>query len=165
MVNRDSGSNMQISVRTFVEADREALRQLFVDSRDAAFSWASAGAHQLEDFDAGTTGEQILVAAHAHQPIGFASVWLEDSFLHHLFVHPRHQGLGVGKMLLAACEPYFSGVPTLKCLTANARAQQFYQAQGWRVRSQADGPEGAYVLMERTQAFAPNPPANRGHTA
>lgn len=165
MVNRDNGSHMQVSVRTFVEADREALRQLFVDSRDAAFSWASAGAHQLEDFDVGTAGERILVAVHAHLPIGFASVWQEDSFLHHLFVDPRYQGLGVGKMLLVACEPYFAGVPTLKCLTANARAQQFYQAQGWRLRSQADSPEGAYVLMERTQPFAPHLPVDSGHTA
>lgn len=165
MESRNSGSNMQFNVRAFVEADREALRQLFVDSRDAAFPWAGVGAHRLEDFDVGTAGERILVAVHAHLPIGFASVWQEDSFLHHLFVDPRHQGLGVGKMLLAACEPYFAGVPTLKCLSANVRAQQFYQAQGWRARSQADSPEGAYVLMERTQPFAPHLPVDSGHTA
>ncbi|MGM3274629.1 GNAT family N-acetyltransferase [Ralstonia sp. 24A2] len=145
----DMGRNMQVIVREFVEADREALRKLFVISRDAAFSWVTVGTHQLEDFDVSTAGERILVAEHASHPIGFASVWQDDSFLHNLFVHPRHQGLGVGTMLLAGCDKYFSSVPTLKCLKANARAKQFYQSRGWHVRSEADGPEGPYVLMER----------------
>ena len=47
-------------------------------------------------------------------------------------------------MLLAGCDKYFSGTPTLKCLKANERAKRFYQSQGWRVRSEADGPEGPY---------------------
>lgn len=139
---------MQVIVRDFVETDREALRQLFVVSRDAAFSWAAIGSHKLEDFDVSTAGERILVAEHSYRPIGFASVWQEDSFLHNLFVHPRFQGLGVGKMLLAGCDKYFSSAPTLKCLKANERAKRFYQSQGWRVRSEADGPEGPYFLME-----------------
>jgi GNAT superfamily N-acetyltransferase len=140
---------MQVIVRDFAEADREALRKLFVASRDAAFVWVGAGAHRLEDFDAGTAGERILVAEHSCHPIGFASVWQEDSFLHNLFVHPRYQGLGAGTMLLAACDKYFSSIPTLKCLKANERARRFYQSRGWRVRSEADGPQGPYVLMER----------------
>lgn len=65
----------QVIVREFVEADREALRKLFVASRDAAFSWAAVGAHKLEDFDVSTAGERILVAEHSCTPIGFASVW------------------------------------------------------------------------------------------
>lgn len=145
----DRDTSMQIVVRDFVEADREALRALFVAARDAAFSWAAAGAHRLEDFDASTAGERILVAEHACHPIGFASVWQEDSFLHNLFVHPLHQGRGAGTMLLAACDRHFSSVPTLKCLKANERAWLFYQSQGWRVRNEADGPEGPYVLMEK----------------
>lgn len=143
---------MQVIVRDMVEADRDALRQLFVAARNAAFSWAPAGAHQLQDFDASTVGEQVLVAVLGAQPIGFASVWLEDSFLHNLFVHPTQQGRGVGAMLLAACDRYFSSVATLKCLVANGRALGFYKAQGWTVRSEADGPDGRYVLMERVGA-------------
>ena len=143
---------MQFIVRAFVEADRDALRQLFVLSRDAAFPWAPAGAHQLQDFDASTAGEQVLVAVQGGQAIGFASVWREDSFLHNLFVHPAQLGKGVGAVLLAACDPYFCCVPTLKCLVANAPALRFYRSQGWTVRSEADGPEGRYVLMEKASA-------------
>lgn len=141
--------NTPVIVRDFVEADREALRHLFVISRDAAFTWVAAGVHKLEDFDTGTAGERIVVAQQSSLPIGFASVWEEDSFLHNLFVHPRYQGMGVGAMLLAGCEKYFSSVPTLKCLTANERAMRFYQSQGWRVRSEASGPQGPYALMEK----------------
>ncbi len=148
---------MNIIVREFAQADREPLRRLFVASRDAAFPWAAAGSHRLEDFDASTAGERILVAECEGIPIGFASVWEEDSFLHHLFVHPGYQGMGAGKMLLAGCDRVFSGVPTLKCLTANERARRFYQSQGWRVRSEAEGPDGPYVLMERPVAEAGGP--------
>lgn len=140
---------MRVIVREFIEADREPLRKLFVESRDAAFSWVAAGTHKLEDFDASTAGERILVAEYASHPVGFASVWQADSFLHNLFVHPQYQGLGVGRMLLLGCDKYFSSVPTLKCLKANDRAMRFYESEGWRVRSEADGPEGPYVLMER----------------
>jgi GNAT superfamily N-acetyltransferase len=141
---------MEVIVRELVEADREALRELFVASRDLSFPWAPLGAHKLEDFDVSTAGEIVLVAEVSRNPIGFASVWETESFLHNLFVHPQHQGVGVGKALLASCEKYFPGVPTLKCLKANERARRFYQSQGWSVRSEADGPEGSYVLMART---------------
>lgn len=141
---------MEVFVREFAEMDRELLRELFVASRDASFSWAPSGAHKLEDFDMCTEGERILVAIAAKEPVGFASIWEVDSFLHNLFVHPRFQGRGVGKALLLSCEKYFSSVPTLKCLKANENATQFYQSQGWAVRSEAEGPEGPYLLMERT---------------
>ena len=143
-----------ISVREFEEADRDVLRHLFVESRDAAFVWAPAGTHKLEDFDQNTRGERIIVAVLEDVPVGFASVWVPESFLHSLFVHPVFQGRGVGKALLAACDKYFSGTPTLKCLKANVRATHYYQNRGWRIRSEEEGPDGAYYLMAREPAPA-----------
>jgi GNAT superfamily N-acetyltransferase len=140
---------MNLLLREFVETDRERLRELFVSARDAAFSWSSSGAHKLEDFDTVTEGEKIVVALVSNDPIGFASIWEPDSFLHNLFVHPHFQRQGVGKALLAHCEKYFAGIPTLKCVKANEHARRFYQAQGWTVHSEATGPDGPYVLMER----------------
>ena len=139
---------MQVNVRPFIETDREALRELFVDSRDIAFSWVTFGTHKIDDFDASTIGERILVAEHNCRPIGFASVWQDDSFLHNLFIHPDYQGKGVGKKLLSACSKLFFSTPTLKCLKANVHANQFYQSQGWSVRSEVCDPEGTYFLME-----------------
>jgi GNAT superfamily N-acetyltransferase len=140
---------MEVFVREFAESDRESLRELFVATRSAAFSWAPSSEHKADDFDIATEGERILVAVDADSVIGFASIWEADSFLHNLFVHPQFQRRGVGKALLAYCERYFACVPTLKCVKANEHARQFYQAQGWAVRSEAEGPEGPYLLMER----------------
>lgn len=152
---------MRIFVREFRESDREALRELFVAARDDAFAWAASLEHKLEDFDAVTQGETILVAVTGDRPIGFASIFEADSFLHNLFVHPQWQRQGVGKTLLASCERYFRAVPTLKCVKVNESARQFYQSQGWRVCSEAEGPDGPYLLMGRASAkkVASNTPA------
>ncbi len=147
---------MEISIREFVEADREALRALFVASRDAAFAWCPPGAHKREDFDACTEGERILVAVAAGHPVGFASIWEPDSFLHNLFVHPQYQRQGVASALLASCEAYFSCPPTLKCVKANDNARRFYLSRGWRVQSEAEGPDGPYLLMVRLPATEEN---------
>ncbi len=142
-----------VTVRDFVESDRESLRELFVASRNATFSWASPGAHKLEDFDSNTPGERILVALVSANIAGFASIYEPESFLHNLFVSPQFLGLGVGGALLTHCEKYFSGVPTLKCVKLNERARRFYQSKGWTVRSEEDGPDGPYLLMELNIAF------------
>lgn len=138
-------------IRAFVEADRPALRRLFVEARNQAFTWAPAGAHRLQDFDIATEGERILVASATAdgEVLGFAAVWEPDSFLHSLFVHPDCQGRGIGKALLAACQPYFSATPTLKCLEANQAAQAFYFSQGWQLRQRGDSADGAYLLLAR----------------
>lgn len=158
--SRDVRTVMDILVREFRESDREALRELFVASRDDAFSWAASLEHKLEDFDAVTQGETILVAVTGDRPIGFASVFEADSFLHNLFVHPLSQGLGAGKALLACCERYFCTVPTLKCVKANEPAKRFYQSQGWNVRSEAEGPDGPYMLMEWSGATRQSQPVD-----
>ena len=140
---------MNLSVREFSESDRDALRDLFVLVHRQAAYLASPGTIGPGDFDRTIEGERVLVAVHADVPIGFASIWEADSFLHNLFVHPRFQGRGVGKALLAACEKYFSGVPSLKCIKANTGARSFYESQGWTVRFEAEGPDGTYLLMQR----------------
>jgi len=153
---------MNLFLREFLETDRKTLRELFVSARNAAFSWSASDAHKLEDFDIVTEGEKIVVAVVSSDPIGFASIWEPDSFLHNLFVHPNFQGQGVGRALLAYCEKYFSDIPTLKCVKANKNARRFYQAQGWTVRSEAVGPDGPYVLMEKA---SPNKVTNYAPSA
>lgn len=140
-----------VRVREFTPDDAPALRTLFVRSRDAAFVWDAPGEHRPEDFDTATAGEQILVAvrqvAGAEEIVGFASIWLPESFLHNLFVHPAHQRRGVGRILLAACQAYFRDRPTLKCLHCNTPALQFYFSQGWTIRDSGVGDVGGYFLL------------------
>jgi GNAT superfamily N-acetyltransferase len=140
---------MRILVREFEEADRAALRDLYVASRNATFTRAPAGSHQASDFDQHTEGERILVAVKDAQVLGFVSIWEPDSFVHNLFVHPAALRQGAGQALLAACAPYFSKAPTLKCLQANVNALRFYKAQGWVALREDVGPEGPYVLMAK----------------
>lgn len=141
-------SAVPIRVRPFAQEDREALRALFVASRDLAFPWVEPGKHQLEDFDVSTQGERILVALDGETIVGFASIWEPDSFVHSLYVHPDHLRRGIGRLLLQACEPYFLSRATLKCLKANQRALRFYRSLGWRERGEGADAGGPYFVME-----------------
>ena len=78
--------------------------------------------------------------------VGFSSVWLQDNFIHHLFVDPTQQGRGIGKMLLEACLNGKLCKPArLKCVVRNQQACEFYERLGWRVESTTeDGPMGPY---------------------
>lgn len=140
---------MHTLVRAFEEADRPALRDLYVASRNATFTWAPAGSHQASDFDLHTEGERVLVAVRGSKVLGFASIWEPDSFVHNLFVHPSALRQGVGQALLASCARYFTKTPTLKCLQANVNAIQFYKTQGWVAIREDVGPEGPYLLMAK----------------
>lgn len=141
---------MRLTIREFEEQDRAALRRIYTAARRAAFTWQDATTFQPADFDTDTEDECILVALADGQPVGFASIWEPDSFLHTLFVHPDFQRQGVGKMLLTHCSAYFTAAtPTLKCLKANAPAIGFYLHQGWQAVADGDSPDGPYLLFAR----------------
>lgn len=57
--------------------------------------------------------------------MGFASIYLQDNFLHHLFVAPSVQNQGVGSTLLASAEKLFNDTGYLKCLSENKTALAF----------------------------------------
>lgn len=140
---------MHFPIREFEESDRNALRSLYVVSRNRAFPWSPIDHHQLAEFDAHTEGERILVAALEGEVLGFASIWEPESFLHNLFVHPSAVRKGIGQALLESCAKYFNRPPTLKCLVANSNALQFYKAQGWTILREETGADGPYFLMEK----------------
>lgn len=138
---------MRLTVRTFREADRPALRQVHRASRLAAFPWLDPVALPLDDFDRDTRDERIFVAELDGRPCGFVSIWEPDSFLHHLFVHPDVFRRGVGRALLDHCLPYLAGRATLKCLQANGNAVAFYRHLGWQIVGDGDSSDGPYYLM------------------
>ena len=140
---------MHIIIREFEESDREALRNLYVASRNRAFTWSPIDHHQLADFDAHTEGERILIAAVEGEVLGFASIWEPESFLHNLFVHPSATRKGIGQALLGNCAKYFKKPPTLKCLVANSNALQFYKTQGWTILREETDADGPYFLMAK----------------
>lgn len=141
---------MLLTIREFEEQDRAALRRIYTAARRAAFTWQDAASFQPADFDTDTEDECILVALADGVPVGFASIWEPDSFLHTLFVHPDFQHKGVGKALLTHCSAYFTAAtPTLKCLKANTPAIGFYLHQGWEALADGDSPDGPYLLFVR----------------
>jgi ribosomal protein S18 acetylase RimI-like enzyme len=140
---------MDILVREFEEADRDALRLLYIASRNAAFTWSAVELHQALDFDAHTEGEKILVAVTGAEILGFASIWEPDSFLHNLFVHPSATRQGVGQALLASCAKYFSNTPTLKCLKATLTQRSSTNPKAGKLSEKRSGQMGHTSSWQR----------------
>lgn len=136
-----------VKIRPWQESDRPFLRTLYLHARRAAWPWLDDSAWRLEDFDAATLNEQIWVAIDAGHRVGFASVAVNDNFLHCLFVDPHYQGQGAGKALLEHVQQTFTSTGALKCLVKNSRAVEFYQRQGWHIEATGESPDGEYYLM------------------
>ncbi|MCB2409644.1 GNAT family N-acetyltransferase [Hymenobacter lucidus] len=135
---------------TIVEYSAEhtqLLRQIYLEARQQAFTWADPLAFALPDFDAATQGETILVALYQEVPVGFIAWWPPDNFIHSLYVAPGHGGKGVGKALLAECLARIGRPATLKCLQANTKAMGFYRAQGWATVEAGESADGPYLLL------------------
>lgn len=138
---------MSINIREYDKSDRPFLRSLYLASRRAAFTWLDEERFHLEDFDRSTMGETVLVAIEGDKHVGFASIFMEESFLHNLFVDPRIQHRGVGKALLQAAQNLFNSHGSLKCLAKNQHALAFYQKQGWTAIATGKSNDGDYILM------------------
>ncbi|GAA3975498.1 GNAT family N-acetyltransferase [Mucilaginibacter dorajii] len=134
-------------IRDFSEDDRNALRNIYLVSRRQTFSWFDTSGYTLNDFDKDTEGERILVADKDGAILGFISCWLQDNFIHHLFVHPAYINQGVGKALLSEAIAMLNKPVTLKCLRRNENALAFYRTQGWQIEEKGEGKPGDYFLM------------------
>jgi GNAT superfamily N-acetyltransferase len=121
----------------------------FLESRKVNWLWLDSSKWQLSDFETNTKDETILVAVCGQQHVGFASIYLKDNFLHHLFVAPNMQKKGVGLALLKASEQLFTDKGYLKCLSENKQALAFYEYHGWKAVSTGESEDGAYVLMSK----------------
>lgn len=138
---------MSIKIRPYQESDRPFLRTLYLAARRATFSWLDRERFRLEDFDRATLGETILVAIDGDEHLGFASIFMEESFLHNLFVDPKMQHRGAGKALLQAAQELFTSHGSLKCLAKNRLALAFYQKNGWVPIASGRSNDGDYILM------------------
>ncbi|MDO8064877.1 MULTISPECIES: GNAT family N-acetyltransferase [unclassified Janthinobacterium] len=125
------------TLRPFALADTPSCAAILaLAGRDTFGPVASAAA-----FTAATQGEEILVAERDGIVAGFAAVYTGDApehFLHHLYVHPAHSGLGIGTQLLAAVAARFGPRLSLKTQLANTGARRLYARAGW-VEDAGDG--------------------------
>ncbi|ACR31392.1 GNAT family N-acetyltransferase [Burkholderia glumae] len=138
-----------LQIRAANPADLPALRELFLHTRRETFVWQAAEAFALDDFDAQTRDELLLLAEdETGRLLGFVSVWEPTDFIHHLFVAAGHLRNGVGRALLNALPGWPGRRYQLKCLSRNHAALAFYRACGFSEAGSGSGPEGDYLLLE-----------------
>lgn len=134
-----------IEIRPYRHSDRPALSNIYLKCRLDTFSWVPKEVFDLSDFEKETEGEKILVTTVNSQPAGFISIWMQDHFIHHLFIDSDHQNKGLGKALLAEGLKIMGRPARLKCVIQNAKACRFYEKLGWKIENTIqEGPMGPY---------------------
>lgn len=111
---------------------RYELRKLYLVSRIDTFFWEEESTFKLTDFDYDTEDELVLVAIKNNKIWGFISLYLEDNFIHNLFVLPEKKGMGVGTSLMKEVQTILKKPMKLKCLSRNKDALKFYESKGWK---------------------------------
>lgn len=125
------------------------VKKLFLESRQRTFFWLDTSAFGLNDFEEQTKGEQIFVAIEERKVIGFISIWLEDNFIHHLYVMENYKKKRVGSKLLETAIQEMKGRIRLKCLEKNTSAIIFYKRHGFIEQQKGASTEGSFILMEK----------------
>ena len=139
---------MNVTITEFEEGDKEALRRIYLQVRQTNFVWMNSASFRLLSFDTDTSGEYIMVARVRDKIAGFVSAWLQDNFIHHLYVDNEYQNKGIGTQLLKRIIPTLKHPITLKCVKSNTPAIRFYLRNGWEPKSEATSEDGAYILFE-----------------
>jgi len=138
---------MATIIRKAQPSDSARLAEIFLESRRSGFYWLDPERFQLSDFERQTQGEVVWVAEHEGELAGFISVEEEDAFIHHLFVAPGYQRLGIGRRLLQSLRTWLPTPYTLKCLTKNKKARAFYKKNNWRIVGEGRSGTGAYLVL------------------
>ena len=135
-----------VQVRPADDIEQSLLEEIFISSRADAGCYADRSV-EPEHFAGLIDGEEVHIAEVGGQVVGFVSVWVSDSFIHHLYVLPQFQGQGVGSSLLRACEEKYHLPLSLKCDVCNLRAHRFYKNKGWIPRERGVGEHGAWERL------------------
>jgi len=98
--------------------------------RRAQFPWIPPASITPQDFLRDTEDEEVYLEQRGEDILGFIAIWVPDSFVHHLYVAPEHQGQGTGSRLLAFAQRRYAWPLQLKCVEANLPAMGFYERRG-----------------------------------
>ena len=140
---------MPCSISPHLPEHTPQLRRIYLESRRKAFTWLNPATLALPDFDKAIAGEEVLVALHQHEPVGFIAWWPPGNFIHSLYVAPAFVRQGVGQRLLQAGLARMGRPATLKCVQQNKAALAFYQSLGWVIKGSGCSDEVAYYLLAR----------------
>lgn len=122
---------MPIIIRRDKPQDIEQLKTLFLITRLDTFIYDPPEKFKLNDYIDSVNGEEVWVAEKNNIIVGFVSMWLQDNFIHNLFVHPDWQDRGIGKRLLETAENRLHPPIELRVRIENLKACKFYQKHGW----------------------------------
>ena len=130
-----------VAIRPARAADADPIAALFVSARREAMPWLP-GLHTDQETRAWVAGHvlrnlEVRVAERGGTVAGFSAT--HGATLEHLYVHPDHQGAGVGTRLL---EEAMTRVPEgleLWVFQRNEGARRFYESRGFRVVELTDG--------------------------
>ena len=112
------------------------------------FTWLPGSLHNAQDFLDWSAQEEVYVAVDQGRILGVAAFYRPSNFIHSLYVAER--GRGIGRAMLAHLQAVADGPLSLKCQTANTRAQAFYRREGFRVvEAGEDPPPGVPWLRMR----------------
>lgn len=135
-------------VRLATKKDLNELRTIYYESRLEHFSWIDNSQASLIDYDQATAEEFVLLVEDVNEIIGFLSVYEPENFIHLLFVKPGHEGKGIGSRLVETLLRERKDIFSLKCLSQNRSACQFYKKHGFSVVSEEDDEhDGPYYVM------------------
>jgi len=136
-----------MTIRKFVENDRLDLQKIYLQSRVSTFNWLDTSKFKLSDFDLSTLNEIIWVAVYKNKVAGFISFYEEDNFIHNLYVDTKIKRKGIGSLLLNKVLENTSRPFSLKCVSKNTNALDFYLTKGWKVVLREEDDQGEYCLM------------------
>ncbi|MEZ8773256.1 GNAT family N-acetyltransferase [Vibrio sp. 10N.247.310.17] len=136
-----------MELRRFQSHHLNVVEKLYLESRLATFTWLDTVEFDLSDFDRDTEGESIWVAIESNKVVGFVSIWAPECFIHHLFVSPRKLRGGVGLKLLDLAKQQYPSL-SLKCLSQNINATEFYLSQGFTITETVGNGAESYHLMQ-----------------
>lgn len=127
--------NMDVMIRAYRPADLEELSAIWFEASITAHAFVGEARLREQRLLIETVylpKAETWVAIRGGEPAGFVS--LLDDFIGGLFVSPRHQGAGIGRLLVSHALQ-LKGQLRLEVYTANTQAYAFYENLGFEDQS------------------------------
>ena len=126
-----------------------ACAALYERVQRETFTWIPPQQHQAADFLSAAEEEEVYLAKDGERLLGIAGFYRPSNFLHSLYVETR--GAGVGKALLDHVAAVAGGPLSLKCLSPNLRAQDFYLREGFRIVDVGRDPGAEFTWLRMSR--------------